>query len=210
MRILLIRHGESRGNAEGRAQGLNDERLTELGHAQAHALAQRLQQEFNICAIHASPLQRAVETAEHVSRLCGRPVAIHQYLREYDCGDITGLTIAEVGCRFPELARSWASSAVWPPIPGEEGRDVFLRRVMGAMSDITSAHQPEDTVAVVAHGGTCSAYLAGLLGTDYCQRQPWVLDNASLSSVVLDGVCPRVALLNDTCHLNFVRRDQRP
>jgi len=196
MRILWFRHGESRGNAEGRAQGLNDEPLTELGHAQAHALAQRLQQEFNICAIHASPLQRALQTAEHVSRLPwgGRPVAIHQYLREYDCGDITGLTIEEVGCRFPELPRSWASSAVWPPIPGEEGRDVFLRRVMAAMSDITSAHQPEDTVAVVAHGGTCSAYLAGLLGTDYRQRQPWVLDNASLSSVAASAwmVCVHV------------------
>lgn len=209
MRILLIRHGESRGNAEGRAQGLNDEPLTALGHSQADALAQRLQQDYSICAVYASPLQRAVETAVHVSRACQRPVVVQQDLREYDCGGITGLTIEQVRCTFPELVRTWASTAAWPPIPGEEGRDVFLRRVMAAMSEIASVHGPEDTLAVVAHGGTCSAYLSGLLGLDYHQRQPWILDNASLSSVLLDGLRPHIALLNDTCHLNSLRRDEK-
>jgi broad specificity phosphatase PhoE len=69
------------------------------------------------------------------------------------------------------------------------------------MSEIVASHKGDDTVAVVAHGGTLSAYLAGLLELDFRKRQPWVFDNASLSAVVLGGVRPRIALLNDTCHL---------
>ena len=53
----------------------------------------------------------------------------------------------------------------------------------------------------VAHGGTLSAYLAGLLELDFLKRQPWMLDNASLSAVIVGGVRHRIALLNDTCHL---------
>ncbi len=209
MRILLIRHGESVGNAEGRAQGLNDAPLTEQGHAQAMVLAHRLQREFDVCAVYASPLQRAMQTAAHVSRLCGRPVSVCQDLREYDCGAITGLTLEEVGCKFPELVRSWASSDDWPPIPGEEGREAFLGRVVAAMADIVAGHQPEDTIVVVAHGGTCSAYLSGLLGLDYRKRQPWVFDNASLSSIELADSRPRIHLLNDRCHLDSSQRVDR-
>jgi broad specificity phosphatase PhoE len=70
------------------------------------------------------------------------------------------------------------------------------------MQDILAHHADGDALAVVAHGGTLSAYLAGLLGLDYRKRQPWVFDNASLSVVILGGARPRIALLNDTCHLH--------
>jgi broad specificity phosphatase PhoE len=202
MRLLLIRHGQSVGNAQHRAQGQNDEPLTELGRAQALALAQRLQGEYDICALYASSLLRARKTAEVIVDLLGLTIILEDRLQEYDCGIITGMRMEEVAAQYPEIARRWAEDSWRVPIPGEEGPDVFQRRVLAAMSEIVAAHKGDDTVAVVAHGGTLSVYLAGLLELDFRKRQPWVFDNASLSAVVLGGVRPRIALLNDTCHIN--------
>jgi broad specificity phosphatase PhoE len=108
----------------------------------------------------------------------------------------------EVQAQYPEVARRWAEDSWRVPIPGEEGIDVFQQRVLAAMGEIVARHGTDDAVVVVAHGGTLSAYLAGLLGFDFRKRQPWVFDNASLSIVALGGLRPRIVLLNDTCHWN--------
>jgi len=209
MRLLLIRHGQSVGNAAHRIQGPNDEPLTELGRAQALAVARRLQSEYDICAIYSSSLLRARQTAEIIAELLGLDVTFEDRLREYDPGVVAGMNLEEVQSRYPEIARRWAEDSWQVPIPGEEGIDVFQQRVLEAMSEIIASHDGEDTVTVVAHGGTLSTYLAGLLQLDYRKRQPWVFDNASLSAVVLGGVRPRLALLNDTCHLNHLQRRER-
>jgi broad specificity phosphatase PhoE len=205
MRLLLVRHGESLGNAAQRIQGLSDEPLTELGRAQARALAQRLRNGYEIRAIYASPLSRARETAEIIAAPLTLAVNGEDRLREYDCGAVTGLCWEEVQSQYPEIARRWAEDSWRVPIPGEEGVDVFQGRVLAAMDDIVGRHGEDDTIGVVAHGGTLSAFLAGLLEMDLRKRQPWVFDNASLSIVALGGARPRIVLLNDTCHLHSVQ-----
>ncbi|MBC7232297.1 MAG: histidine phosphatase family protein [Chloroflexi bacterium] len=202
MRILLIRHAESEGNAAQRIQGWNDEPLTDRGREQAKALAKRLQNGYGICAVYASSLSRARQTAEIIAGSLGLTPVLDDRLREYDCGVVTGLTWEEVQAQYPDIARRWAEDSWRVPIPGEEGIELFQQRVVSAMDDVIARHKEEDAVAVVAHGGTWSAYLAYLVGLDYRQRQPWVFDNASLSIIILGGIRPRIALLNDTCHLN--------
>lgn len=202
MRLLLIRHGQSVGNAARRIQGPNDEPLTELGRAQALALAQRLHSEYDICAVYSSSLLRARQTAEIIADLLGLSVAFEDRLKEYDPGVVAGMCLEEVQAQYPEIVKRWAEDSWRVPIPGEEGSDVFQRRVLSAMGEIIASHKEEDTITVIAHGGTLGAYLAGLVGLDFRKRQPWVFDNASLSTVILGGVRPRIALLNDTCHLN--------
>ncbi|MGQ9492912.1 MAG: histidine phosphatase family protein [Anaerolineae bacterium] len=204
MRILLIRHAESVGNAAQRIQGWNDEPLTELGREQALALALRLQNGYGICAVYASSLLRARQTAEIIAGTLKVPLICDDRLKEYDCGVVTGLTWEEVQLRYPEIATRWAEDSWRVPIPGEEGIENFQQRVLSAMSDIVGYHKEEDTVAVVAHGGTWSAYLASLVELDYRRRQPWVFDNASLSIILLGGIRPRIVLLNDTCHLKHL------
>jgi len=210
MRLLLIRHGQSVGNAAQRIQGLQDEPLTVVGRAQALALGQRLQNGYDICALYASPLLRAHETAEIIADLLGLTVTCDDRLKEYDCGVVTGMCFEEVASEYPEIAKGWQKDPWCVPIPGEEGLDVFQQRVLSAMHDIIAGHEGKDTAAVVAHGGTLGAYLAGLLGLDFRKRQPWMFDNASLSMVVLGGVRPRLTLLNDTCHLNHAPKERNP
>jgi len=204
MRLLLIRHGQSAGNAADRIQGLNDEPLTELGREQAQALAYRLRAQHCVDGLYSSPLLRALQTAEIVADVLGLDVQIEDRLKEYDPGVVTGMRWEEVQAKYPEIARRWAEDSWRVPIPGEEGADAFQRRVVAAMDEIVKAHDGDQTVAVVAHGGTLSAYLADVLELDFRKRQPWVFANASLSMVIPGGIRPRLALLNDTCHVDHM------
>jgi broad specificity phosphatase PhoE len=201
VRILLIRHGQSVGNAAGRIQGWDDQPLTELGRLQSRYVAWRLRDAFDVQAIYASSLCRARETASILAQELGLAVESDDRLREHDCGDITGMSFEEISRRYPDLASSFRESAWRVPIPGEEAIDAFQQRVLSVMGEIAAGETDGTTVAVVAHGGVFSAYLAGLLELDFRRRQPWVFDNASLSLVLTGGVRPRIALLNDTSHL---------
>lgn len=204
MRLLLIRHGQSVGNAADRIQGLNDEPLTDLGREQAQALAYRLQAQYAVGALYSSPLLRALQTAEIIAAVLGLDVRVEHRLREYDPGVVTGMRFEEVQEQYPDIARRWAEDSWRVPIPGEEGVEAFQQRVMAAMGEIVSAQGGEEAVAVVTHGGTLSAFLAGLLELDFRKRQPWVFANASLSMVIPGGIRPRLALLNDTCHVDHM------
>jgi broad specificity phosphatase PhoE len=204
MRLLLIRHGQSVGNAADRIQGLNDEPLTDLGREQAQALAYRLRAHYVLSALYSSPLLRALQTAEIIARVLGLSVQVEDRLKEYDPGVVTGMRWEEVQAQYPEIAKRWAEDSWRVPIPGEEGAEVFQERVMAALEEIVTAHDGDETVAVVAHGGTLSAYLAGLLELDFRKRQPWVFANASLSMVIPGSIRARLALLNDTSHVDHM------
>ena len=206
MHLLLIRHGESTGNSAQRFEGLKDGPLTEVGQAQARALAQGLRRGYDIQAVYASPLLRARQTAEIAAETLGLPLVCDERLKEYDCGLITGMSLAEVAQTYPEVARGFRESVWHTPIPGEEGIELFQQRILLAVHDIVSRHAADDTIAIVAHYVVFAAYLGGLLELDPRKRPPWVLDNASLTIVELGGLRPRLVVVNETCHLNHVQR----
>jgi probable phosphoglycerate mutase len=201
VRLLLIRHGESQANAERRLQGWFDSPLNDVGRDQMRALAHRLQDGWDITALYASTLHRAAESGEILAAALAVPLALDDRLREYNIGVFTGLTWEEIRERFPNLAMRWEASPRKMPIPGEEGYSAFRARVVAAFEDIVAAHPAGTTVGVVAHGGTFRAYLAHLLGLGDDMRWPFDFSNAALSEVRLEERGPRVALLNDTCHL---------
>lgn len=98
-RLLLIRHGQSEWNADGRWQGQADPPLTDLGRAQAHHAARSL---GVVDAIVASDLQRAAETAAIISEELGvGPLVLDPDLRERDAGEWSGLTRAEIERDWP-------------------------------------------------------------------------------------------------------------
>ncbi|KAF3653487.1 putative phosphoglycerate mutase GpmB [Capsicum annuum] len=69
--IIVIRHGETEWNADGRIQGHLDIELNDVGRQQAMAVAARLSKEPRISVIYSSDLKRAHETAEIIARRCG-------------------------------------------------------------------------------------------------------------------------------------------
>jgi len=202
MELLLIRHGESTWNAEGRIQGWADPPLSERGHTQAQLLAHRLSGDGKIGALHASPSRRAAETAGIIGQEMKLVTRLDERLREGGSGELTGLTVKGVQEQFPEVWQSWREGTLRPVIPGGEDIEALQRRVAEVMGEIVAAHDPDGRVAVVSHGGTFCAYLAHLVGLDIHRTSPFRFDNASLSIVSVRDARPRIVTLNDTCHLH--------
>jgi probable phosphoglycerate mutase len=203
MKLLLIRHGESIANAEGRLQGQFDSPLSDLGREQAHALVQRLlREEQTVSAIYASDLSRAAETAETLARRLAAPLTLDARLREYGWGVFSGMVWEEIQVRYPQLWQQWQTGTGPLSIPEEEGNGPFCQRVAAAWADIRAAHQHGETVMVVAHGGSLGVMLALLLGMEARRPTPFRFGNASLSIVELGPRAPRLLLHNDTCHID--------
>jgi probable phosphoglycerate mutase len=161
-RLLLVRHGESVWNAEGRWQGSADPPLSDAGRAQAAALAEVLRDE-SIDLVVTSDLDRAHETARIVATALGLPVPLLEAgLRERDVGDISGHTREEIEAKWPGLLEKWRTGEL-TKMPG--GEDDITPRVSAVIETIAAA--PDGSVVlVVTHGGVIGA-IDRWLGTDY-------------------------------------------
>lgn len=202
MRLLLVRHGLSLGNAEGRLQGQLDSPLADRGRLQARALAGRLvRDDCRISAIHSSDLSRASETAEILAGSLGVTIVPDARLREYDFGRLDGVIWSEVQALYPEIWQAHHEGGAWPPVPGEEGAAAFHHRLAAALADIQASHEAEDAVAVVTHGGSLGMMMVHFLGMEIRRPTPFWFDNASLSIVEIGTRGAVISRLNDTCHL---------
>jgi broad specificity phosphatase PhoE len=200
MHLLLIRHGETDWNNEGRIQGHTDTPLNACGIEQAERLAARLAIE-KIDAIYTSPLARARVTADAIAQKHGLAAIADDRLKEKFLGELEGLTSAEFEQRNADLYHAWRASKEHIPLPGEETPLAFRQRVQDFLDEVQARHKEVNQVAVVSHGGTLSMFLATLIGLEANHRSPFWFDNASISRVDLSGSRPRLRLLNDTCHL---------
>jgi broad specificity phosphatase PhoE len=183
--FYLARHGESDWNVENRFQGHTDRPLTELGRAQGRALADELA-ETALDAVYASPLRRALETAEIVAAPKGLSVVALPDLREIDVGGWAGLSRDEVEARFPDAFHRWVGgSEGWED--GESYADMAAR-VIAEVRRIATRH-PNGCVLVVSHGGPIRAVHAAAAGIDVhaYRRTHTVEPNARLSSVAVEN-----------------------
>jgi broad specificity phosphatase PhoE len=169
--ILIVRHGETDWNREGRFQGHADPPLNAAGREQAEILAEQLAGD-GIEAIHTSDLRRAHETATIVADRLGLPVTAHGGLREIDVGAFQGLTREEIDARWPD-ARAVVAEHGYGAHWGGESLGQLSARVVPALVEIASAHSGE-RVLVVGHGGTIRAALARADGVDIlAHRKVW-------------------------------------
>jgi broad specificity phosphatase PhoE len=158
--LLLVRHGETDWNAEGRLQGHTDRPLNETGRRQARELADRLAGE-RVDAIYASDLSRAKETAEIVGERLGLTVVIDPDLREKNWGNWEGLT---------------GDERVHVEFEGET-TEAHRDRIVRAVRRIAELH-PEQRIVIVTHGGSLRRIQAAANGVadpviDNCAVWSW-------------------------------------
>jgi broad specificity phosphatase PhoE len=216
MRLLLIRHAESQGNFEHRLQGRREFPLTDCGISQSEALASRLSPE-NVAAVYSSPIGRAMQTAEIVAAKAGLDVIPEPGIQEYDFGEaVSGLTRDEIRARNPGIIEAFRKDdSDFPRYPGEEGRAAFQARVRSACRQIVARHTDDDSVAVVSHAGPITVLLLDALARPYSRPVPFVLDNASITTIeVNNGAIPAlpamvVTGINDGCHIHNVKSADR-
>ena len=160
-RLILVRHGETDWNREGRLQGGQDIPLNALGRQQAAEAAGRLRElapDFAGLDYVGSPMQRARETMAILRRELGLPEAgfrIDERLRELTFGGWEGFTWREVRKSHRDLAQARERDK-WSFVPpdGGESYGMLAERIRPVLEGLTG-----ETV-IVSHGGVARAVLA--------------------------------------------------
>ena len=202
-RVLLIRHGQSMGNAERRFGGHTATPLSALGRAQAEATARALSAE-GVTAVYSSDLLRAVETAEPLARLTGLEIRRTEAFRERGVGRMEGLTFEEAAERHPEEYAALLRRDFEHVLTGGESYRQMLGRASREL-DRAIRENAGGTVAVFSHTGTICILALHLMGAlDAPTLRPvWIASaNCGITRFELrsDGFV-RVSALNDTRHL---------
>jgi len=159
-RLILIRHGETDWNREGRLQGAQDIPLNDLGRTQAAEAAGRLRElapGFATLDYVVSPMQRAQETMAIIGRALGLPpdtARTDDRLRELTFGSWEGLTWRELRASERELAQARQRDK-WGFIPPQgESYRMLAERIRPVLQEFS-----RETV-MVSHGGVARAVLA--------------------------------------------------
>jgi broad specificity phosphatase PhoE len=160
--LLLVRHGETDWNRDGRWQGHSDTHLNDVGREQAARLAGELD---GVDVVYASDLARARETADILAAPLELPVRVDRRLRERSFGTWEGKTRAEIENDFAAAHAQWLAGD-GPGADDAEPFAEFAARVKSFLDDVVGRH-PEETVLVVAHGGSIRVIHALAKGLDY-------------------------------------------
>ena len=196
---VLLRHGQTPMSVQKRYVGRSDVPLTDLGVQQAVAAAKRLAS-ASLDAIVASPLLRAVQTADEVAAATGVPVVTDAGFRETDFGAWEGLTFAEVRDGWPDELNRWLADPAAAP-PGGESLAAVGERVTAALHRVLSARERQ-TVLVVSHVTPIKTLVAAALLAPPPALYRMHLDVAALSRIDWYADGPAVLRsFNDTSHL---------
>ncbi len=222
-RLILVRHGRTDWNDVLRYQGHSDIPLNETGRRQALALARRLRGEGIQLAFCSDLLRARQTTAAILGREAGDllagdlpardgpvPCTLDPRLRELNFGRWEGLTYDEIDRSYPSELAAWRADPVNLAPPGGERVADLMARVGAALRAVVEANG-DQTVLVVAHGGSLQALAALALGMTPRIPGQLRMEHGSVSELLVSAAGPEqgwlatLTLLNDTRHLKDVR-----
>jgi len=201
--VVIIRHGQSQGNAEGRFGGHTDTPLSPRGRRQAQATAKALASE-KFSAIYTSDLPRAIETATPLARLTRAPLETTEALRERSVGVMEGLTFEEAAEQHPEQYQALLRRDFEHVLLGGESYRQTLDRASRKLDEAIEQHKG-GRIAIFAHTGTICILILHLMGAlDAPELKPvWIATaNCGIARFDLrDDGFVRVLAINDTRQL---------
>jgi 2,3-bisphosphoglycerate-dependent phosphoglycerate mutase len=202
--VLLVRHGQSEAYVDGRpfalVGGQGDPPLSELGARQAELVAARLAAD-RIDAIYVTPLRRTAQTAGPLARKLGLEATVEPGLREVFLGDWEGGEFRKRVAQNDPVSQRMQAEERWDVIPGAESSEALTDRVRGAIARLAASH-PGQRVVAFTHGGIVGEALALASGS-----RPFAFlgaENASISSLVINGDRWIVRGFNDAAHLDGI------
>jgi broad specificity phosphatase PhoE len=192
MVLILVRHGRTQANLEGRLQGRLDQDLDERGRQQAVAIAAYVQDRCEVDFVVSSPLRRAMQTAAAF----GRPVEVDERWLELSYGEYEGTPHADVPS---EVWSRWREDPHFTPEGGESlaALDVRVRGACDEMLPRASAAN----VVVVSHVSPMKSAVAWALGVDIQISFNCHLDHASVCRIAIRGDRPILQTFNETALL---------
>jgi 2,3-bisphosphoglycerate-dependent phosphoglycerate mutase len=201
IRFLVLRHGETSWNAEGRIQGQLDAALSERGREQAQALGRALAEE-KIDELWSSDLSRARDTARALPAAARLGIKEDTRLRERHFGILQGLLYAEAEAQYPERIAGYHKSAPGEDFVSGESLTEFYRRASGFFASLSETTPPGRTIAVATHGGVVSCLYRFANQIPLSEQRTWAMPNAAINEFLFDADKWQVVRFADVGHLD--------
>ncbi len=205
--LLLIRHGENEysnsGKLAGRLPGVN---LNERGRQQAEQLGKALAN-APLAAVYASPLERAVQTAEPIAHARNLPVIRDPGLLESHVGDWQGKSIRRLA-----LTAYWRVVQSAPSRARHPGGESFMEtqtRIVSALEGIMAKHKPRDLIVCVFHADPIKLAVAHYIGLPLDNFQRLACDTGSVTMLAISSMSAHLVWLNRRPPFEFPGRKKK-
>ena len=198
--LLLIRHGQTDWNTQGRVQGGGD--LNNIGIAQSNLLATVLQNS-QASTIYTSPSKRTHQTAVIIATALSLEVNTTPLLKDIDYGVWSGALLADLIKDDPDLFEQWEKDPSSVTFPEGESLLDLRTRISVFMDEITEKHSSE-TVVVVTHESPIISMVAIALDIPDSSHRKFHADNASLTVLQFKNTHYILSTFNDTSHLDVI------
>lgn len=205
--FVLVRHGETEWNRQGRIQGHSDSALTPEGVAQAEAMGRRLGVE-SIDHFLVSDLGRARHTAAIISQHVQTAPVPHAAFRERAFGVAEGLTYAEIDARFPEMFSRVRETDPDFAAEGGESRRQFSARVVDALHRLADTYH-SGRVLVVTHGGVLAAVYRWAHQLPIASAHQIEIPNVAYNRMVMRDGAATIEAWADVAHLAVTTHNDR-
>jgi probable phosphoglycerate mutase len=201
-KVILTRHGHVEGINPERFRGRTDVPLTELGQAQAAAVAARISKAWSPRAVYTSPMARCIATAQAIAKACHVDAQILTELNDIDYGQWQWRTHDEVGATWPELLECWYATPHLLRFPGGESLQELVARAADALRTVIAQHsEPAETVVLVGHNSVNRALLLQLLDQPLIAYWRIGQEPCAINEIDIIGRSIRVLRINETSHL---------
>ena len=184
-RLILIRHGQTDWNAEGRWQGQADPPLNQHGREQAQRVAQELASQ-KLTVLYSSDLNRALETARIIGTELGLEVIPDVRLREIRLGLWQGMLSTDIQSQYPEEFREWYVSPPAVRPPGGEDLTTLAKRVLEVTNEIIRRH-PSQVVGIIAHEFPIAVVRCRATGIGLERIREMIPSTGTWEQIVCDG-----------------------
>lgn len=204
-RFCLVRHGETAWNAEGRVQGQLDVPLSEVGHAQARAVAHALAGE-RFQALYSSDLVRVRQTASPAAARLGLELRCDPALRERHYGVFQGMTYAQCKTERPADYARFKAKELGYAFGNGETLAGFNERVLSFFSSLLEKHGGEKLL-IFTHGGVLEMLYRQAMQRGLSTPRDFEIPNAALNVLEHDGGDWRVLEWAGIAHLDVALDD---
>jgi len=199
-RLIFVRHAEAEGNINREFHGWTDSVLTEKGHIQAKAVADRLK-DTEIDVIYSSSLKRTLQTAEYIARVKQLPIIRTDKLKEINGGDWEGKNWDELSAKWPYEYDTWENKPHIHKMPNGESMEEFQDRLITEVKYIIDNNAGKN-ICIVTHGTAIKTMMCSFYGCDLEEllNIQWY-DNTSVTIIDYEDEKFKVVVEGDSSHL---------
>ena len=160
--LVLLRHGRTEWNHEGRLQGQREVGLDATGHDQARRTAPAIAV-LHPTLLWSSDLQRTRQTVAPIAQACGLEPVFDARLREFGFGPYEGLSHEELREHDP-ASYDALRRGDYDQVAHAESQEHVATRMVAAITDLRDALEPGETGVAVSHGAAIRLAVGSLLG----------------------------------------------